>query len=368
MKKKIGIIFGIIVLVAIIGVSFISCAEPASAPDSITYSGNVDGEPYSLTITNSSRAVYEPKQGDNYVLKKGGVTNSGKVLSIGITLTLQPSGSQTTFSITVNGNNISTITGSISWNDGSTTTIGNNQGGAVHTHNWNNWSVTHATCIATGSQTRSCNGCSETETQEIAINADAHNWVYDASALLPTCTVEGYGQSNCTLCGESTTGSEVLPVLGHSMGNWVITTPSTCTTQGTETDTCSREGCNHSVTRAVSTIGHNYQWVVTTPAGISTDGLETMTCVNCGTSSGTRVIPMTGTVGLAYTLINNGTAYSVLKGTVSTGAVVIPATYNGLPVTTIGFEAFRDCSGITSVTIPNSVTSIGLMEPITKIV
>ena len=59
----------------------------------------------------------------------------------------------------------------------------------------------------------------------------------------------------------------------------------------------------------------------------------------------------------------------------------IPATINGLPVTSIGYEAFRggimtsltipgsvasigvlafyDCSGLTNVTISNGVTSIG---------
>ena len=46
-----------------------------------------------------------------------------------------------------------------------------------------------------------------------------------------------------------------------------------------------------------------------------------------------------------------------------TGHVVIPetVTYNGTTysVTSIGGSAFRDCSSLTSVTIPNSVTSIG---------
>jgi len=72
-----------------------------------------------------------------------------------------------------------------------------------------------------------------------------------------------------------------------------------------------------------------------------------------------------GTPGLAYELINNGTAYRVRKGTVTSGAVVIPATYNGLPVTEIGSTSDNWGNGafletdITSVTIPASVTSIG---------
>ncbi len=42
-----------------------------------------------------------------------------------------------------------------------------------------------------------------------------------------------------------------------------------------------------------------------------------------------------------------------------TGHLVIPSTYQGSPVTSIGNNAFENCIGITSTTIPDSVTSIG---------
>ena len=57
-----------------------------------------------------------------------------------------------------------------------------------------------------------------------------------------------------------------------------------------------------------------------------------------------------------------GTSYSEYSNEY-TGSVVIPesVTYNGTTysVTSIGDEAFYNCTGLTSITIPNSVTSIG---------
>jgi hypothetical protein len=105
----------------------------------------------------------------------------------------------------------------------------------------------------------------------------------------------------------------------------------------------------------------------------------------------TVIDPAAGTPGLAYELITDGAnanTYRVRKGTVTGGVIVIPATYEGLPVTeigsvddsydngafyntyitsvtipesvtSIGQYAFRNCTGLTEITIPEGVTSIG---------
>jgi len=67
--------------------------------------------------------------------------------------------------------------------------------------------------------------------------------------------------------------------------------------------------------------------------------------------SAARAQFVTGTFGNQITI----TGYS---GT--GGAVSIPSTINGLPVTIIDERAFESCLSLTSVTIPNSVLFIGI--------
>ena len=54
-----------------------------------------------------------------------------------------------------------------------------------------------------------------------------------------------------------------------------------------------------------------------------------------------------------------GNIFYAAISTNSTGAVTIPSTLGGKPVTSISDKAFSGCSGLTSVTIGNGVTSIG---------
>jgi len=59
-----------------------------------------------------------------------------------------------------------------------------------------------------------------------------------------------------------------------------------------------------------------------------------------------------------FNYITNIGAITITGYTGTGGAVDIPAAINGLPVTSIGYAAFY-YTGLTSVTIPNSVTYIG---------
>lgn len=62
---------------------------------------------------------------------------------------------------------------------------------------------------------------------------------------------------------------------------------------------------------------------------------------------------------LTMALIGGGTAYEVTKGASDpTGAVYIPAYYMGIPVTSIGYQAFRLCANLSSVVIPEGITTI----------
>ena len=126
---------------------------------------------------------------------------------------------------------------------------------------------------------------------------------------------------------------------------------------------------------SVEIIEHNwaYTYTLKVPTCIET-GVDLYSCTNCtlvkmvaanamGHSFENGVCQVCGerqpSEGLEFMLNSDGQSYSVVDiGTCTDTDVVIPKVYEGLPVTTIGYGAFKWCDNLTSVTIPDSVISI----------
>ena len=196
-----------------------------------------------------------------------------------------------------------------------------------------------ATCTETGlTDGVYCHGCEYiiTEQEELPVDPDAHT----------------FSNGVCTICGQG-------EPCEHRWSDASCTAPKTCTICG------AIEG---------EALGHDMQ---ETSAAISADCVNTgktavYTCANgCGKTEGGEEIPALGHnyennvctncqgCLLRFSLNSTGDGYTVYAGESSVcGELVIPATYNGLPVTRIGYHAFSYCDSLTSVIIPNSVTSI----------
>ena len=78
----------------------------------------------------------------------------------------------------------------------------------------------------------------------------------------------------------------------------------------------------------------------------------------CGAHAYRWTDPNTGYVW-AYVFDGDGVEVRPGLSPDPTGYVEIPAMIDGKPVTSIGFEAFSNCSNLTNMTMPNSVTNIG---------
>ena len=68
------------------------------------------------------------------------------------------------------------------------------------------------------------------------------------------------------------------------------------------------------------------------------------------------LLPLAATAQVNY-VVSGDTAY-VTNSPSASGNIVIASTYDGYPVTSIGYLAFENCAA-TNITIPNSVTTIG---------
>ena len=162
----------------------------------------------------------------------------------------------------------------------------------------------------------------------------------------------------------------------HTYGEWSTTKAATCTDKGSEVRVCE---CGKKDTRAIPATGHNYgEWVLSGDANCLESVPATRTCT-CGVSETGSVIgahDMSGDIcklcwegRYIYTKIDGGYRIDGLVNPDETD-IVIPVSYNGLPIKAINDYAFYGCTGLKSVTINmpdadeegrvNALTTIGI--------
>ena len=196
--------------------------------------------------------------------------------------------------------------------------------------------VTDPTCENQGYTTFTCN-CGDNYVGDY-VNALGHSEIVD-EAVPATCTTAGLTEGkHCSVCGVVTVTQQTVEALGH---NEVIDEEitATCTTTGlTEGKHCSRCGVVTVAQQTVAKLDHDY---------------ENYVCKDCGTKRPSE--------GLNYTSNGDGTCYvSGIGSCWNNKQIVIPTiSPEGWTVVGIREYAFEYCLNLTSVTIPNSVTSIG---------
>jgi hypothetical protein len=108
-------------------------------------------------------------------------------------------------------------------------------------------------------------------------------------------------------------------------------------------------GTNYGILNAFPTNAGAYSVVVSNGVGAVLSAPATLTVLTAVTNTPTG----------CFTWTTNDGTISITGYTCSDGAVVIPSTITGLPVNGIGAGAFAQNTNLTSISIPDGVTSIG---------
>ena len=158
---------------------------------------------------------------------------------------------------------------------------------------------------------------------DIYVPSCNHSWT--TVTTKPTCSAGGYDTKTCSLCGKSVVENETAK-LEHT----------------------------YSTTYSFDDINH---WLECTGCDAKKDVVAHTpdadnNCTVCGT-------PLAVTPGIIYDVSVDGTYAEVIAYNGNATRIKIASEYNGLPVKNIYNEAFKNNRTITSVIIPDSVTTIG---------
>lgn len=183
----------------------------------------------------------------------------------------------------------------------------------------------------------------------IIVNTEAHKWGEWQTLEEGTCITKGKLQRICQHNKEHTEIKELTYFGNHSLER-VAPKNATCIATGnTEYWVCKHCQKWYSDSEAQNKID-NKDSVIIPLAEHKYD--EKGICTVC------RMYKFTA--GLEYKKSEDGMyAYLSGMGTATTTGIVIANLYEGLPVTKIAANAFKDCKDLLSVSIPQTVTEIG---------
>ena len=222
----------------------------------------------------------------------------------------------------------------------------------VHTHTVSEWIVdVEATCTTVGSRHGVCDLCKEEITEEIPAAHD-YVWIIDKEA---TCTRSGSKHQKCNICGNET-GITKIEATGHSYSTeWTIDTPATCTENGSKSHHCTNCEEVTDVT-VITAIGHNY---VAQGSVKEHPHTSTVICSFCeDTKTEAVIVDDCPECNFTFVAVST-TGYKITAYNGTAAEVIVPDSYKGLPVTKLENNCFKGNSIITSIEIPDSVTSFG---------
>ena len=259
---------------------------------------------------------------------------------------------------------------------------------ATGQHEYTSQVTKEPTCETAGERRHICSICGDSYVT--SIDATGHNY-YQDTVVNPTCTEPGYISYVCTTCGNSY--SVELSAKNH-MYCWIVNyVDATCVTDGYSGDTvCADCGTLVSTGEVIPAYGHSFNgWEIVTEPTESECGYEMRTCWACGTTESRMIEPTEGfkdtmvfrNDGVAYLYDANGQLIQTYTGWM-TEIYEIENDYDicaGGYMTTAPwfFDTFQvsraiieegvspastahwfDCwENLTSITIPDSITSIG---------
>lgn len=268
-------------------------------------------------------------------------------------------------------------------------------------HTWATIYGYSATCTKDGlSNGVSCENCGEVDVEQQPIPATGHNYIEGSDGYESTCTQNGWTNCvYCIYCDDVKVEPEQLPLKEHSI---IITKQgrdATCTKNGLTNETYC-ETCYSVIDEQVEieAKGHTVVSYGKVDATCVSEGkTEGKKCDSCGVIFNAPSVvskkphkylngtctecKLTVSVGLTFVKNDLGNGYVLVgRGDFSGNELVVPETYEGLPVleiaegafendtltsvkvvgeiTTIQKDAFKGCTELTSVELAKSVTDV----------